>query len=89
MEDLLTQLQKEGVVTFWVKIHPGASHTQAKGSMEDGTIKIDIAAPPEKGKANRALMAFLAKAFGVPKGYVEILCGETAKQKQVRVFSGR
>ena len=89
MEDLLKQLQKDCVIIFWVKIHPNASRTILKERMDDGTLKIDVAAPPEKGKANRALIAFLAKEFGVPKGFVEILCGETAKQKQVRVFSGR
>ena len=84
MDNLLKQLQRDGVVTFWVKIHPCASRTQEKESMEDGTLKIDVAAPPEKGKANRELISFLAKELGVPKGYVEILCGESARQKQVR-----
>ncbi|HLC76185.1 MAG TPA: DUF167 domain-containing protein [Candidatus Peribacterales bacterium] len=89
MAHLIQRCGTDGAILFWVKIHPSASRTHIKECMEDGTIKIDIAAPPEKGKANHELIRFLAEEFGVPRGYVEILCGETAKQKQIRVFSKR
>lgn len=84
---LLAQCRRTGSAQFWVKIHPNASRSAIKECLDDGTIKIDIAAPPEKGKANRELIAFLAKTFDVPRGFVEIVCGETARQKQIRIFS--
>lgn len=53
--------------------------------MADGTIKLDIAAVPEDGKANEELVRFLADEFDVPKSHVEILKGHTAKTKVVRI----
>ncbi|MDD5751121.1 MAG: DUF167 domain-containing protein [Candidatus Peribacteraceae bacterium] len=79
------RLSEKGIVSFPVRIHPGAKLTKAKGAMADGTLKIDIAAVPEDGKANEELVRFLAEEFDVPKSHVEILKGQTAKTKVVRV----
>ena len=53
--------------------------------MADGTLKVKIAAAPEKGKANAELCAFLAKHYGVPKSAVTIVSGGTSTRKLVRV----
>lgn len=53
--------------------------------MADGTWKIKIAAVPEKGKANEALIGLLAEHFQVGRGSVEILSGHTAALKMVRI----
>lgn len=53
--------------------------------MADGTIKIDIAAAPEDGRANEELGRFLAEEFDVPKSHVEIVKGQMVKAKVVRI----
>ncbi len=75
----------EGGVVFTVKIVPGSSRTSVSG-LFDGMVKIKVSAPPEKGKANRCLVEFLAKQVGVKKNAVSIVSGETNPVKQVRVF---
>ena len=55
-----------GSVVFKVKAVPGSSRT-AVGGLLDGMLKVKIAAPPEKGKANQCLIEFLAKKLGVKK----------------------
>jgi len=73
----------EGVI-FTAKIVPGSRRTVVAGTLED-MIKIRVAAAPEKGKANQALIAFLAQELGVKKNAIEILSGHTHPVKQVRV----
>ena len=48
-------------------------------------LKIKIAAPPEKGKANIALIAFLSETFKVPKKNVTIISGQTAVLKTIEI----
>ena len=51
----------------------------------DGAVLIRISAPPVDGKANAALITFVAKTVGVPKGAVTIVRGETSRNKVIRV----
>ena len=53
--------------------------------MDDESIKIDIAAVAEGGKANAELIRYLAKEFGVRKDQVLIVSGATARVKLVRI----
>lgn len=55
-----------GEIVITVKIVPGSSRTEATG-MYGQMYKIKIAAPPEKGKANKMLINFLAEQFGIKK----------------------
>lgn len=86
---MLTELQRvlklQGTVTFSVRVHPGVSKTKVKGIMADGTIKMDIAAVPEDGKANAELTRFLGEEFKVPRSHVEVVKGQMARTKMVRV----
>ncbi|MDD5041407.1 MAG: DUF167 domain-containing protein [Candidatus Peribacteraceae bacterium] len=84
---LIRKLHQNGSVDFSVRVHPGSKHTHVKAVMADGTLKIDIAAAPEHGKANAALICFLAERFDVPKSHVEIQKGQTSRAKIVRVRS--
>ena len=68
-----------------IKVIPKSSRNEVAGYMADGTLKVKIAAVPEKGKANTALCRFLAEHFGVPARDVEILSGETSSHKRVRI----
>ena len=71
-------------VVFTAKIVPGSSRTTVAGVLDDMN-KIRVAAPPEKGKANQCLVAFLAGELGVKKNQIDILAGQTNPVKQVRV----
>ena len=68
-----------------VKVMPRARKTEVAGVMDDGTIKIRIAAPPVDGAANKALVAFLAKALNVPGSQIDIIAGETSERKLISV----
>ena len=71
-------------VVFTAKVVPGSSRTAVAGLLGD-MIKIRVAAPPEKGKANECLIAYLARQLGVKKNAIEILSGHANPVKQVRV----
>lgn len=68
-----------------VKVIPKSSKTELTGYLPDGTWKIKIAAAREKGKANRALCAFLADKLGVAQSRVHIISGETSQLKRVHI----
>jgi uncharacterized protein (TIGR00251 family) len=61
---------------------PNASKTHF-AEVPDGRIKLRVAAPAVDGAANKAVVEFLAKAFGVAKRQVEILKGQTSRRKTV------
>lgn len=69
-----------------IDIHaqPGAKRSAVVGE-HGGRLKIAIASPPVDGKANSALITFLAKTLGVSKSSVSILSGETSRQKRLIV----
>jgi uncharacterized protein (TIGR00251 family) len=67
-----------------VHLQPKASKDEFAGLHGD-RLKIRLTAPPVEGKANAHLMAFLAKAFGVPKSQVSLESGELNRQKRVRI----
>ena len=75
---------KDNHVTFAVRVQPRASQTAITGEL-DGALKIRLAAPPVDGAANEELIRWLAKFFEVARSHVEILSGETSKQKIIRV----
>ncbi len=66
-----------------VKVSPRAKQTAVAGVMDDGTIKIKVAAPPVDGAANKALIEFLAETLGLPKNQVDIVAGETSERKLI------
>lgn len=74
-------------MTLRVKVIPRAAKSEIAGEMADGTLKVKIAAAPEKGKANDALIALLAEVYGVPRAAVEIVSGHAAPLKLVRINS--
>jgi uncharacterized protein (TIGR00251 family) len=73
-----------GGVTLAVRAQPGAKRTSVSGVYGDGAtaqLKIAVQAPPIEGRANLALINFLADMFGVPKSYVELVSGELSRSK--------
>ncbi len=64
---------------------PGASRTEVVGLQGD-RLKLRVAAAPEKGAANRKLLAFLAKRLGLPKKGVWLTGGAQSREKVVEVL---
>jgi hypothetical protein len=73
----------DGVVLS-LHIQPGAKKTEVVGLHGDA-LKIRLAAPPVDGKANAALIAFLAAKVGAGRTAVSLLSGETSRAKRVRI----
>ena len=69
---------------FYVKVVPGSSRTVFCGMYED-MYKIRLNAPPEKGKANKALIDYLAGVLSMKKNAVKIVSGQTNPIKQIVV----
>jgi hypothetical protein len=71
-------------VTLAVRAQPGAKNTAIVGVYGEGAsaqLKIAVHAPPIEGRANSALIAFLAETFGLPKNAVELVAGELSRSK--------
>ena len=71
-------------VTLAVRAQPGAKKTCITGTYGEGAdaqLKIAVHAPPLEGRANQALMAFLADFFSVPRAKIELISGELSRSK--------
>ena len=71
-------------VEFGVRVSPGARHSSLIGAYGE-RLKVAIDAPPQRGKANRALERLLATLLGVRQQDVEVVKGLTSRDKTVRV----
>lgn len=69
---------------FALRVQPRASRTAIAGVMGDA-VKLTIAAPPVDGKANQAVVEFLAELLRVPKSSVTIVSGETGRNKLIAI----
>lgn len=69
-----------------LRVTPRASRNQIVGLLNDGTIKVHLASEPTDEDANKELLVFLAEVLGVPKSRVEIVAGETGRDKLVSVL---
>ncbi|HMV27767.1 MAG TPA: DUF167 domain-containing protein [Anaerolineales bacterium] len=69
-----------------VRITPRASRNQIAGVLNDGTVKIQLAADPDDKNLNSDLLAFLAEVLGVPRTRVEIVAGESGRDKLISVL---
>ena len=72
------------MITLKAKVVPGAARTEIVGRYDDG-VKVRVAAPPEGGKANRALVEVLARELGVKNDSVRVVRGQTSQHKVVEV----
>ncbi len=71
-------------VTLAVRAQPGAKKTAIVGVYGEGEtaqLKIAVQAPPIEGRANQALIAFLATTFDLPKSSIELVTGELSRSK--------
>jgi uncharacterized protein (TIGR00251 family) len=67
-----------------VRVHPGA-RTNAITGVHDGTLKISLTTPPTDGRANEALVAFLAERLRIPRSRISLLSGATSRGKSLRI----
>ncbi len=75
-------IEKDGGVLLRVKVVPGASRSRVLGVWSGG-LRLAVAAPPEKGRANEEVIALLAETLGIPKRSVTIAAGATSPRKAV------
>ena len=73
-----------GGAVIAVKAVAGASRDRVVGILGDA-VRTATSAAPEKGKANRAIAATLAKALGVDRRSVQLVAGATRPRKEFRV----
>jgi uncharacterized protein (TIGR00251 family) len=70
--------------TLALHVQPGARRTAVVGP-HGARLKLAVASPPVDGRANAALIAFLAERFGVPRARVTVLAGANSREKRVSV----
>lgn len=72
-----------------VKLSPKAAKNKIQGWEEDllgdKILKVSVTAPPERGKANKALIDLLAKHYQLPKSAFSILRGATSRTKIIKI----
>jgi len=74
----------DGRITLTLHIQPGAKKTEFAGLHGDA-LKIRLAAPPVDGKANEALVKFVAETLGLAKSAVELKSGQSSRRKVLEV----
>ena len=70
---------------FKVRVQPDASKNEIVG-VQDDVLKIRISAPPVQGKANKALIQFLAREIRVKRSQIEIVKGHTSRIKTIQII---
>lgn len=67
-----------------IKVIPSSSKDCIAGWLED-TLKVKVKAPPEKGRANKAIIKVLEKKLDLPKGSINITSGSTSRKKVIEI----
>jgi len=84
VKELLDLNEREGSVTIRLRVQPRAPRTEITGE-HAGAIKLKVAAPPVDGRANEECRRFLAKLLKVSATSVEIISGDSSRDKVIRV----
>ena len=78
------RIAADGGATLTVHVQPGAKKTECAG-LHGEALKIRLAAPPVEGKANEALLRFVADRLDLPRSAVTLKSGQTSRHKVVEV----
>jgi uncharacterized protein (TIGR00251 family) len=70
--------------TLAVRVHPGARRNAITG-IHDGALKISLTTPPTDGRANAALIAFLADHLHIPRAHITLVTGATTHSKTLHL----
>ncbi len=76
--------EREGRLRFRVRVSPGARKPGIAGP-HGGALKVRVAAPPERGRANREVRVLLARFLGVAPADVEVVAGHASRDKTIEV----
>ena len=68
-----------------VRVTPRASKNEIVDILSDGTVKVHLTAPPLEGKANEALLKYLAKILNVAPSRLEVVAGAASRDKLISV----
>src|SRR2546430_17019813 len=68
-----------------VRVHPGAKRNAITG-LHAGAVKIALNAPPVDGKANEALIAFVAAQLNMPRSKIALITGATSRSKTLPII---
>ena len=79
----IIQQSQDGVLLN-VKVVPGAARSRIVGVLGDA-LKLQVSAPPERGKANAAVVQLIASALGIPEAAVEVSKGHASARKSISV----
>lgn len=69
-----------------IRVTPRARKNEVVEILSDGTVRIRLAAPPTEGKANEALIEFLSDVLEVPRSSIDIVAGQTGRDKLISVL---
>jgi len=86
LKDFLEKFNDKSEIYLRIKVRPNAQKTGPKRVLDDDTIKIDIAAPAEKNRANQELSRYLEKSFKVASGGVRIISGRSEALKLIKII---
>ncbi len=70
--------------TLAVRVHPGARRNAITGT-HDGALKLSLTTPPTDGRANAALIAFLADRLSIPRAGITLVNGATSRSKTLHI----
>ncbi len=75
---------EDGAIILTLHVQPGAKRNGVAG-LHGEAMKIRLAAPPIEGRANDALLRYLAELFAVPQRNIELLRGSQSRHKMVKI----
>ncbi len=78
--------ESDNAIIFDIRVIPRSSRSEIVGE-HDGALKVKLASPPVDGAANAELIKLFAKKFGVSKSDIEIVSGETSKNKRIKIIN--
>jgi hypothetical protein len=73
-----------GAIEIDVLVVPRASRSRVAG-LQDGRLRLQLAAAPVEGEANAALVELVADLLGVRRSAVRLVCGATGRRKRLRI----
>jgi uncharacterized protein len=85
LSDMQQKLLSRGSLVIPVKVVPRSQTTAIAGFLDDGSLKLKVAAVPEKGEANREVCRIVAEVFSIPERNVIIVSGRSSTRKRVSV----
>jgi uncharacterized protein (TIGR00251 family) len=78
------QQEKSGTLLLHLRVQPNASISGIAG-LHGQRLKIRLQSPPRDGKANQELLRFLSKLLNIPKSSLDLIRGQTSRDKTIRI----